>query len=231
LFFFDKTFKLLCWTYILKQNSWCFLQMTQTHMRRGNLMKKLTKLVNVSNRSGFTLVELLIVVIILAVLAAIVIPQFSSSTKEAKEAALRSTLLEMRNASELYYHQHNGTYPGFQKTDGTGASTTDAEAQAAYLNQMTLYTDINGKTAVSRDLAADPQIKYGPYLKRSTMPVSPIDESAAITLVISGVDLGKLDQPAAPAATAVGWWFDVVSGKFIANTPENGIDGTAIYQW
>ena len=200
-------------------------------MRRENLMKKLTKLVNVSNRSGFTLVELLIVVIILAVLAAIVVPQFSSSTDEAKEAALRSTLLEMRNAAELYYHQHNGAYPGFQKTDGTGASTTDAEAQAAYLNQLTLYSDINGKTAVAKDLAADPQIKYGPYLKRASLPLNPLDDSATVTIVISGVDLGKLDQPAAPAATAKGWWFDVISGKFIANSPDTGIDGTAIYQW
>jgi general secretion pathway protein G len=182
-------------------------------------MKKLLKPVNVSGCSGFTLVELLIVVIILAVLAAIVVPQFSSSTDEAKEAALRSTLLEMRNAAELYYHQHNGAYPGFQKTDGTGPSTTDAEAQAAFLNQLTLYSDITGKTAVAKDLTATPQIKYGPYLKRSTLPVNPLDDSATVTLVISGVDLGKLDQPAAP------------SGKFIAYTPGNGIDGTAIYQW
>ena len=82
-------------------------------------MKRLTgRPAILTSRSGFTLVELLIVVIILAVLAAIVIPQFSSSTQEAKESALRSTLLEMRNAVELYYHQHNAVYPGFQKTDG-----------------------------------------------------------------------------------------------------------------
>ncbi len=48
------------------------------------------------NQKGFTLVELLIVVIILAVLAAIVVPQFGSSTQEAKEAALKTTLTEMR---------------------------------------------------------------------------------------------------------------------------------------
>lgn len=194
-------------------------------------MKKLTGSVNVNSRSGFTLVELLIVVIILAVLAAIVVPQFSSSTDEAKEAALRSTLLEMRNAVELYYHQHNSKYPGYYKTDGTGASSTDAEAQAAFLNQLTLYTDINGKTAVAKDLAADPPIKYGPYLKRSNLPLNPIDDSSTVTLVISGADIGKLDQPAAPAATDKGWWFDVVSGKFVAYTPGNGIDGTAYYLW
>lgn len=194
-------------------------------------MKRLTGPTNLTSRSGFTLVELLIVVIILAVLAAIVVPQFSSSTNEAKEAALRSTLLEMRNAVELYYHQHNGTYPGFKKTDGTGASAVDAEAQAGFLNQLTLFSDIDGKTAVAKDTAATPPIKYGPYLKRATLPVNPIDESAAITLVIAGADLGKLDQPAAPAATDAGWWFDVVSGKFIAYTPGNGVDGTAYYLW
>jgi len=194
-------------------------------------MKKLMGLVNVSSRSGFTLVELLIVVIILAVLAAIVIPQFSTSTDEAKEAALRSTLLEMRNAVELYYHQHNGTYPGFNLTDGSGPTTTDAEAQAAFLNQLTLFSDINGKTAVARDLTVTPQIKYGPYLKRSTLPVNPIDDSAIVTLVISGATLGQLDQPAAPAAGDSGWWFDVVSGKYVAYTPGNGSDGTAYYLW
>jgi prepilin-type N-terminal cleavage/methylation domain-containing protein len=192
-------------------------------------MEKRTGLVNVSNRAGFTLVELLIVVIILAVLAAIVVPQFSSSTDEAKESALRSTLLEMRNAVELYYHQHNGAYPGFRLVDGSGPSTTPAEAEAAFLAQLTLYSDVNGKTAVLKDLAADPQIKYGPYLKRTTLPTNPVDGSATMTIVVAGVDLGKLDQPA--AAGAAGWWFDVVSGKFVAYNPGNGSDGTAYYQW
>ena len=193
-------------------------------------MKRLKELV-VSSRGGFTLVELLIVVIILAVLAAIVIPQFSSSTDEAKEAALRSTLLEMRKAIELYYHQHNGTYPAFNNTTGTAASATDAEAQAALLNQLTLFSDVNGKTAVAKDLTATPPIKYGPYIKGSLIPANPVDDSSTVTIVISGATLGQLDQPGAPAAGSAGWWYDVVSGKLVANTPGNGTDGTAYYQW
>ena len=53
-------------------------------------------------QKGFTLVELLIVVIVLAVLAGIVIPQFSSSTEDAKLAVLRSDLATMGKAVELY---------------------------------------------------------------------------------------------------------------------------------
>ena len=45
-----------------------------------------------TDSKGFTLVELLIVVIILAILAAIVVPQFSSSTTDAKESALDANL-------------------------------------------------------------------------------------------------------------------------------------------
>ena len=64
-----------------------------------------------SMQQGFTLVELLIVVIILALLAAIVVPQFASSTDDAKLASLDTTLGNVRSAIDLYYQQH-GEYPG-----------------------------------------------------------------------------------------------------------------------
>ena len=197
-------------------------------MRRENVMKKLTKPVNVSKQSGFTLVELLIVVIILAVLAAIVVPQFSSSTDEAREAALRSTLLEMRNSIELYFHQHNNHYPGEFDTAGTDTNSTAANVNAAFLEQLTRYTDMNGQTATVRDAT----FRFGPYLKRDNLPTSPIDGSNTITFVIVGAaNVGDLDQPGTPPAGSTGWWFDVVSGKFVAYNPDTGIDGTVYATW
>ena len=43
-------------------------------------------------KSGFTLIEILIVVIILGILAAIVIPQFSNASNDARKSSLASTV-------------------------------------------------------------------------------------------------------------------------------------------
>jgi prepilin-type N-terminal cleavage/methylation domain-containing protein len=59
---------------------------------------------------AFTLVELLIVIIVIAVLAAIAIPKFSQSTQRSKEAALRRSLADIRNAIQKFHALHGG-YP------------------------------------------------------------------------------------------------------------------------
>ncbi len=64
-----------------------------------------------NRNKAFTLVEILIVVIILGILAAIVIPQFTEASDDARESALRSDLQTMRSQLELYKAQHNGAYP------------------------------------------------------------------------------------------------------------------------
>ncbi len=153
---------------------------------------------------GFTLVELLIVVIILAILAAIVVPQFSSSTADAKESALDSSLAEMRNAIELYYHQHGSVYPA-AASDGSNAAGT----VAAFTNQLTQFTAADGSVSTSKDATH----KYGPYLKKQSLPSNPIDGSSAL-LINSGASEGDIT---ATGTDAGGWWFDKVSGKFIAN--------------
>ncbi len=53
-------------------------------------------------RKAFTLLEVMIVVVILGILAAIVVPQFSSATDDAKASALRSGLAGVRSAVAGY---------------------------------------------------------------------------------------------------------------------------------
>ena len=93
-------------------------------------------------KGGFTLVEILIVVVILGILAAIVIPQFTEASTEAKTSSLCTDLQTMRSQIELYKVQHNDDLP----SAGT----------ATFIEAMTGQTDIYG--AVGTD--------YGPYVQK-----------------------------------------------------------------
>ena len=64
-----------------------------------------------TRKSGFTLVEILIVVIILGILAAIVIPQFTSASQDARKSNMTSQLQSLRAQVELYKLQHRDTPP------------------------------------------------------------------------------------------------------------------------
>ena len=94
-----------------------------------------------TRKTGFTLVEILIVVIILGILAAIVIPQFTEASNDARESSLVSNLQTLRSQCELYKVQHLDRYPWYDdqggldfagmnlrlttKTDNTGAAGND----------------------------------------------------------------------------------------------------------
>lgn len=170
---------------------------------------------------GFTLVELLIVVIILALLAAIVVPQFASSTDDAKLASLDTTLSNVRSAVDLYYQQH-GEYPGLNTavdvtcgaTDGTGTGGAGAQGAQAFLDQLSLYTNTDGGACSVKDAV----FQYGPYLKKNTLPENPITGVATLEVVNAG------DILMAGTAANLGWKFDIVAGKFIANDTTD-IDG------
>jgi len=108
-------------------------------------------------KSGFTLVEILIVVVILGILAAIVIPQFTEASTEAKTSSLCSDLQTVRSQIELYKVQHSDAMPG--------AGT------ATFTQALTGYTDSAG--AVWAD-GTSTGTKYGPYLER--LPENPFNE-------------------------------------------------------
>jgi len=172
-------------------------------------------------QQGFTLVELLIVVIILALLAAIVVPQFASSTDDAKLASLDTTLGNVRAAIDLYYQQH-GEYPGeltavdaaCTGTDGTGTGGAGPTGVQAFADQMSLYTDVDGGACSVKDA----NFKFGPYLKKATLPANPITTVATLEVINTG------DLLMTGTAANQGWKYDIVVGKFIANDTTD-IDG------
>ena len=107
-------------------------------------------------RRGFTLVEILIVVIILGILAAIVIPQFTNASNDARKSNVVSQLQTLRAQIELYKLQHKDAIPKLM----TGG--------AAQWDVFLKYTDINGNVAAAKDASHI----YGPYYEHS--PVNPL---------------------------------------------------------
>ncbi len=107
-------------------------------------------------RSGFTLVEILIVVIILGILAAIVIPQFSDASTQARESSLRSDLQTMRGQIELYDIQHNDSLPG-------------ADSGTTFVEAMTGTTNVAGEKSGT---------DFGPYVL--AIPTNPFNNDSDV---------------------------------------------------
>ena len=170
-------------------------------------------------QAGFTLVELLIVVIILAVLAAIIVPQFSSATIDAKEAALDANLARMRSAIELFQAQHNGKYPGWVATTGAtcpggGTAGTGAEnTNQAFMDHMLMYSNAEGQTCS----IGDATFKYGPYLRKGI----PHDSLTGKGSVKDDIVVSFTGATLAPTVTTGGWAYDTKSGQIVMNSNVN----------
>lgn len=110
---------------------------------------------------AFTLVEVLIVVIILGILAAVVVPQFSDASSDAKLSALQTNLQSIRSQLQLYKIQHNDTWPTLasftaQMTAGTKADGTAGTVYGPYLLSIpnNPFTDTNTVTKGANDSSA-----------------------------------------------------------------------------
>jgi general secretion pathway protein G len=146
------------------------------------------------NRKGFTLIEILIVVIILGILAAIVIPQFTNASKEAKQSSLVTMVQSLRSQIALFKLQHNDYLPGTNPLNG---ATFD---QAVFWNQMTLFSDVNGATQATKDTQYD----KGPYMQ--SIPKNPLCPTTANNSdVVDG-------NGTAAVATVCGFVYDYAAG-------------------
>jgi len=142
-------------------------------------------------KKGFTLVEILIVVVILGILAAIVIPQFTSASTEAKESALVSDIQAMRSQIELFKIHHNDLLPGEQGTgplDPALVAATTASFEAALINKTNQAGEI-GTTALHR---------FGPYMR--SVPNNPFN------------DLGTVEVDGTVGGSSHGWHLTTPAG-------------------
>jgi len=64
-----------------------------------------------ADRSGFTLIELMLVVIIIGILVSMVAPRLAGRTKQAKEAAAKADIEAHISLALDLYEMDNGVYP------------------------------------------------------------------------------------------------------------------------
>ena len=147
-----------------------------------------------TKKSGFTLVEILIVVVILGILAAIVIPQFTEASTEAKTSSLCTDLQTVRSQIELYKIQHNDNIP-------------EPESGGLTWNRMTKYTDIAGTVNDTYTTT----YKYGPYLQK--IPMNQFNDKANVEVEAGG--------STALGTGNFGWHLDSNTGSFHADTADH----------
>lgn len=143
-------------------------------------------------KRGFTLVEILIVVIILGILAAIVIPQFTNASEDARRSSMTSQLQTLRSQIELFKLQHKDNLPGVSGSPG-------AFDPALFWTHLTTKTDQYGLASTADDAV-------GPYLQNKS--VNNLVLEADGTKVVPGTVAetvnadGSITRTATPGAAA-----------------------------
>ena len=151
--------------------------------------------------TGFTLVEILIVVVILGILAAIVIPQFTNASEDAKGSSLYTQLQTIRSQLELYQINHNGDYPTLaQLQDDTNSTSGDWGVMINKTNQDGTFT-------------GTPEL--GPYMQQP--PKNPFATAAVSTLVIGSTDNPLANDGTLGDLTANGWVYNESTGQIVAS--------------
>jgi general secretion pathway protein G len=157
-----------------------------------------------TQRGAFTLVEILIVVIILGILAAIVIPQFTNASQDARKNSLTSQLQTIRSQLELYKLQHLDQLPPALVAAG-GAGSSPA-----------CWAEMAAKTNADHTTTGTPQ--FGPYLQAA--PMNPLNNNADVAVVSGTTDYGA--GGVANGNGTVGFVLNSTTGKIWATSSQFG---------
>ena len=139
-------------------------------------------MIRTARRSAFSLIELVIVVVIIGIIAAIAIPRMSRGASGASDAALQSNLRQLRNAIDMFYTEHDNTFP----------------LAATFTAQITTFSDSTGAANATRTTT----YVYGPYLRQvPTQSVGPKKGQNGVASA-TGASIGWLYTESAGTITA-----------------------------
>lgn len=150
---------------------------------------------------------MIIVILIMAILAVVVIPQIAGTKREAALTNLKGDLAVMRKAVEIYYVQHNSTYPGAKSIAGMVLANESA-ANTAFAAQLLGFTSVNGEVSKTKDDSH----KFGPYIKGGKLPINPFNRLRTVIC-----DMIENDITVRTSDGLSGWKFYVQTGVLIAN--------------
>lgn len=80
--------------------------------------------IKLKQQFGFTLIELLVVISIIGILAAMVMVSFTSSQRQARDAARKSDIKQYQTSLESFANLNNSLFPQRNNPTGAIASTT-----------------------------------------------------------------------------------------------------------
>lgn len=139
--------------------------------------------------SGFTLIELLVVIAIIGILSSVVLASLNTARAKGADAAVKSSLNNMRAQAELYYdNQSPNTYAGVCTTDAnvTKALTAAKNASGATAAINTTYaTAGSANTVTCHDAATgwgmESPLKAGGFYCVDSTGNSAISTASALT--------------------------------------------------
>ena len=102
------------------------------------------------NKSGFTLIELIMVIVVLGILAAVAVPKFFDLSTEAKDSAEKGVVGGVRAGIQTYFAQ-NKTFPA--SLDGVAVSTACASATPCFVTVL-------GQGGITSEWSKDAAGKY-----------------------------------------------------------------------
>lgn len=163
---------------------------------------------------GFTLVEILVVVVLLGILAVVVLPLIASGAISAKESALALDLQMLRRFVLIYKGQHLEVAPGYPDGD-----TTQTPTEEAFIDQMTLSTNVNGQTAP----VGAPGFERGPYMMR--IPANSLNNKTTIQI------LGDAEDFPADADDSHGWIYKPATSEVRSDSTGTDDAGKSYYDY